>query len=353
MDFPAYVPAAVRAHITDLLDGDCSAHFERGWRAMLDDSERKVSDLERKIDYGVRVGRDDYLDQFRLELAEERKHRDRLAGDVDCLHRLAHDARMQAAYTALTAEFTGDHQWVSFIRAAWAARMDFAPYRERLKLADELKGEIAKAADKLAALLDRFGCTGDHGPGEFFSVQALLESTDNHESNDRNLHMWRGMREYIFGNKPSRNVASVGKDSQDSDSPIEIRIVALDSPLVIDHAEETRNTLRYAWGTAPSVSALMRTLAGTARAFTPSESGMIGAAIASQKSVKKVEYLRALGNLLTDVHHFTLTTPIMRAMAVVANVAVNLPGVDATYDDVRKALAKLGGGRLEDLSGKQ
>jgi len=70
---------------------------------------------------------------------------------------------------------------------------------------------------------------------------------------------------------------------------------------------------------------------------------MIGAAIASRQRSAKTEYLRALGNQLTDAHCFTLTMPIMQAMAIVANVAINLPDVDVTYDDVRKALVKLGG----------
>ena len=52
---------------------------------------------------------------------------------------------------------------------------------------------------------------------------------------------------------------------------------------------------------------------------------------------------QAFGNLLTDVHDFALTTPIMQAMAIVANVVINLPDVDVNYDDVRKAFAKPGG----------
>ena len=41
----------------------------------------------------------------------------------------------------------------------------------------------------------------------------------------------------------------------------------------------------------------------------------------------------------------------MQAMAIVANVVINLPDVDVTYDDVRKVL-KLGGERLENLGKK-
>jgi hypothetical protein len=102
-------------------------------------------------------------------------------------------------------------------------------------------------------------------------------------------------------------------------------------------APEEKNALRYAWGTAPEFSALLETVASAARDFKPSETGMIGAAIESRQRSPKTEYLRAFGNLLTDVHGIALTTPIMQAMAITANVVINLPDVYVTYDDVRKS----------------
>jgi hypothetical protein len=39
-------------------------------------------------------------------------------------------------------------------------------------------------------------------------------------------------------------------------------------------------------------------------------------------------------------------------MAIVATVVINLPEVDVTYDDARKALAQLGGERLENSGEK-
>ena len=72
---------------------------------------------------------------------------------------------------------------------------------------------------------------------------------------------------------------------------------------------------------------------------------MVGVAIESRQRSPKTEYLRAFGFLVT-VHRLAnwqiaLTTPVMQAMAIAANVAMNLPDVDVTYDDVRKALSKL------------
>lgn len=63
---------------------------------------------------------------------------------------------------------------------------------------------------------------------------------------------------------------------------------------------------------------------------------MVGAAIQSRQSSVKTEYLRAFAHLLNDVHHLKMTPGILRAMAVTANVTINLPDVDVTYDDVRK-----------------
>ena len=42
----------------------------------------------------------------------------------------------------------------------------------------------------------------------------------------------------------------------------------------------------------------------------------------------------------------------MQAMAIVANVVINLPDVDVTYDDARKALAVLSPERLENSGEK-
>lgn len=359
MDFPAYVPAAVRAHITRLIEGD--SWEPQGWRASLAwaaslaNAEESLSRIERAIETYLRRGEDDYLPSLRIQKAEALAHRDRLAGDVDCLRRLAHDARMRDAFALLTREFTDDKQWRNFIYAAWAARVDFAKYRDRLKQAAELKGDIADAAETLAKLIRQFSETGINGPGEFYSIPELLRQTDNHEMQGHNLAMWRSMRRHVLGDLPRQDIPEA-KPVEESGEPPTVEIVRVflvpEEKAEIDPEEEALNMLRYAWGTAPDFSALLGTMANAARSFKPSESGMIGAAIESRQRSAKTEYLRAFGNLLTDVHGFALTTPIMQAMAFVANVVINLPDVDVTYDDVRKALAKLGAERLENSGEK-
>ena len=353
MDFPAFVPAAVRAYITALIEG---ASWEpMGWAESLASAERQLAEIESAIETKTRCGEVDYLDGLRKQRAEAVEHRDRLAGDVDCLRRLARDARMADAFALLTREFTADKQWRDFTYAAWAARVNYSRYRDRLKRAAELKAEIANAADTLAKLIRQFSETGINGPGEFYSISELLRQTDNYEMQGHNLHMWRSMRQHVLGDLPRRDVPET-EPAEESGEPPTIEItrafLAPEEKSEIDPKEEARNMLGYAWGIAPDFSALLGTMANAARSFKPSESGMIGAAIESRQRSAQTEYLRAFGNLLTDVHNFTLTTPIKQAMALVANVVINLPDDNVTYDDVRKALARPGGEPLENSGEK-
>jgi hypothetical protein len=151
------------------------------------------------------------------------------------------------------------------------------------------------------------------------------------------------MRRYILGDPPEWDV----KDKKPAEeggkpmAPIEIVRVPIDEKPEITPEEERRNMLRYAWGTAPDFSALLETVARAARSFKPSAPGMIGASVKSRQHNQKTEYLRAFGKLLT-VQGFALTTPIMKEMVITASVVINLPDVDVTYDDVRKALQRLG-----------
>lgn len=351
MDFPAHVPAAVRAHITTLIEGD--QREPHGYAASLANAEQHLSEIEQKIEARTSRGENEDLNKLRQQRIDAVKHRGRLAGIVDCLHRLAHDSRMLGAFGLLTTEFSDDEQWRGFVYAAWAARMDYAPYRERLKTAAELKEEIVETADKLAKLIRQFKKLGVNGPGEFYSVPDLLRKTDNHELQERDLYGWRAMRKHLLGDRqelePEPNdQPELDLPPSESDRVIEvdgvtvhlpnIRFVSPGDPVEPDPLAD----LRSAWQVSPPFSALLETVAKVARDFQPSEYGMIGAAIDSRQHSEKTEYLRAFASLLTNVHHLTLTPVVMKAMAIVATVVINMPEVDVTYDDVRKGVAKLG-----------
>jgi hypothetical protein len=341
MKFPAYIPAAVREYVTQLIEGDSWEPV--GLQESLARAERRLAEIDEKIQSCIRWGKDDYLPGLEKERAEALAHRDSLAGDIDCLRRLVQDERMREAYALLTREFTDDRQWRNFIYAAWAARADFAKYRDRLKRAAELADEIAQTAETLAKLIRQFSATGINGPSEFYSIPELLRQTDNHELEGHNLHMWRSMRRHILGDPPEWDVQDEkpAEEGGEPVPPIKIVRVLIDEKPEITPEERARNVLRYAWGTAPEVSELLETLASAARAFKPSAPGMFGAAIKSRKRSPKTEYLRAFGNLLTEEHGIALTTPIVTAMAITATVVINLPDVDVTHDDARKALQNL------------
>lgn len=354
MDFPAYVPAAVRAHITTLIKGD--SWVSQGWAASLATAEEELSRIDQDIETSLHRGEDDRLSSLRIEKADALAHRNGLASAVDCLYRLAHDSRMADAFAVLTREFIDDQQWRDFIHAAWAAQMNFKPYRERLTRAKELKGEIAGAAARLARLLRQFAETGINGPSEFFSIPELLRHTDHYEEQGRNLYMWRTIRHHVLGDLPDREIPEAKPDGADAKPPtpdeIVIEFMAPGERVEIDPLVQARDTLRYAWGTAPDFPALLDTVADAAKNFQPSDYGMIGAALQSRQRSLKAEYLRAFGHLLTDAHGLALTTPIIQAMAITANVVINSPDVDVTYDDARKTLAKPDGKRLENSDEK-
>lgn len=343
MDFPAYVPAAVRDYIAALIEGD--PWEPKGWATVLVNADEELNRIDRAIETYLRRGEDDYLPSLRAQRVEALAHRNSVAGEVDCLRRLAHDTRMHEAFALLTCEFTGDEQWRRFIRAARVARVDFAKHRDRIKLAAELQGKIADTAEKLAALIRQFSDIGLIGPDDFYSIPELLRQTENHEMQGHNLHMWQSMRRHVLGDALPRNNPET-EPAAGCGLPVrhtQIDLVPMSGKPTIAPEEEARNLLRYAWGTAPDFPALLGTVAKAAQSFSSDASGMIGAALQSRQRSPKTEYLRAFGSLLTDAHGVTLTTTIMQAVAIVANVVINLPDVDVTYDDVRKALARLGG----------
>jgi hypothetical protein len=280
------------------------------------------------------------LNELRRQKLEAINHRDWLAEELSCLKRLGHHRDMPQVFELLQHDFPDGEKVEDFIYCAWAARIDFAKYREGLKKASKIKQEIAEVANNLSKLLHMLSNTGVMGPGELFSIPELLKQTDNHNLNDHNLQMWRSMRMHILGDKLDRcfEDSSIIHSEQVSNQPVNIQIIPIESNIKIDPAEEQRNMLRYAWGTAPDVSALIETISKAAFNFQPKESDMIGAAVQSRQHSQKTEYIRALWFLLSDSHKFLLTLQIRKAICLVANVVLDSPEIEVTLDDVNKAL---------------
>lgn len=349
MKFPAYVPAAAREYFTSLIDGNEGE--QDGLGAALASAEQRLSEIEQAIEVKRRRGEIEYLVSLRRQESETRKHRDALAGEVDCLRRLAHDARMRDAYALLISEVSSDEEVSCIIDSAWSARLDYGDLRERLKQVNEQKEVIACTADKLARELEKFSTTGVVAPAEFHSVRELLRKTDNDEWWGQNREIWKAMRKHVTGDAEKRKLKpdrqreldlplseSEGERESKQLNQVDINIQFV-KPGDSVAEQDPQAALRYAWEKAPPVSGLLKTLAQAARDFKAREEGLIGVAIDSRQGSVKADYLRAFAYLLITTYNFSPTNRLMRAMAIIANVAINSPDVDVTCDDVRKVVA--------------
>lgn len=315
MDFPDFVPQAVRQALTAYL------HGEGGGDGLVGSLQRGEAELAR-----LRAALSEWLAvverlpagevpeaykakilDLRREIAQQSQSIERSRRDVGAIRRLGSDARMKEAYLLIVRGWPGGMQQRGFVYAAWAAWLDYHPFRDELKQAADLAAAIESKARELSELLRRFGGTGLYRPEAFYSVAELLRSTDSREDDGRNLYMWRSDRRCL-GLDPSRAGGAV----------------------------------RLAWETAPSLAELLGTLADAARNYSPKHGGMVGAAVASRKRSPKAEYLRAFLHTLRDVHGIEASTrQARRAIAIVASVVLNDPDHEVSYDDVRKAQAGL------------
>lgn len=315
MDFPVYVPEAVRKQIAHYLDGEPERGIP-GYVELRDRESKELSRIEGAMGVKIRRGEDEYLPSLRRQRAETAEQHAMLDRDVQRLQRLALDPRMRDAFAALELEQLGDAQLRGFIHAAWSACIDFSVFRARHRRAKELATKIAGAADELQSLIHQFSGLGLSGPQEFYSIPALLQGADNHDMQDHNLHMWRRMRRHVLGDPTAASSAEQSRDAQSADF------------------------LRYAWGTAPDFSALLVPLSAAARAYGPEQSGFIGAGLNSRKSTPKTAYIRALAALLRDQYGLTLSARVKQAMAITATVVLNDPDDPVTTSDVSSAVSR-------------
>lgn len=254
--------------------------------------------------------------------------------EVETFQRLALRPEMQQAYSRLAGALSTDADLKNFIRAAWKANIDYGAFRDQLKEATEIAREVAGAAGKLHDLLRKAEEFDTYLPGEFFSIRSLLQNTD-HDSRHRNHHMWRGMREFVLGDTPDQPPDGEGSVPAEI---AEIAIVGIGRKESRDPDVETRDTLHYAWGTAPNMCHFIATMQRAAQDCVPSETGTISAGVSSRKRNRKTEYLRGFASLLGE-YSIECSAEIMNAMAVTATVVLDDADTDVTYDDVRKAVA--------------
>ena len=334
MDFPSYVPNAVRELIAGMIDGDIGVDWaDLGWRGALESADRELRRLE-----GLQqtVHDPDGLNNLRVACAEQRAHAEAIGENIASLERLALRPEMQAAYARLVGALGTDAELKAFIRAAWGAHMNYGTFRDRLKEAAEIARKVADAAGTLHDLLQKAEGFGTYLPGEFFGIRSLLRNTD-HDPDDRNHYMWQRLRHVVLGDRPD----PLPQDTNVVPIRLEVVLVSALDATPLDPEEQARNMLNYAWGTAPDMRHVVATMQRAAQDCVPTETGTIGAAVSSQKRNRKTEYLRGFASLLRNEYRIDLTAEIMNAMAATATVVLNDADTDVTYDDVRKAVASI------------
>lgn len=336
MEYPKYVPEKVKRLIDSYLIGEPARDIP-GYLSLLSDAERSLEKITSIIRWRTERGDDDYLPSLRFQRLEAEEHRNTLKRDVDCFERIAMDSRMEGCYQYISEDGFAADNADKFAKAAWATNLDYSKYRDRIKQVDDLRGDIAKAAQKLALLLREAATVGySNWPSELFSISELLRKTDNNGESRRNFFMWQSMRRVVLGDREVSASQQPQFDIGSRTAPVEIQLVSMERLPEVDPEEEFRNTLRYAWGTAPELSELLQTVAAAAKSFYPKENGVIGAAIEKRQNNQKTDYLRGFGKSLTEDHGFSLSPSVKKAMAVIATVVLDSPEIDVTYDDVRK-----------------
>jgi len=256
VNFPNYVPAAVRKYITLILDG--TDIEPQGLKKQLSESKVGLQKINRTLSYSIEQNDQNASDVFRKDEAVVKETCAYLEREIACLEQLATDPRMKDVYINLENEFADQPamKWQEFIFAAQSANIDFSIYRENIKKAKELSKKVSINAKKLSELLHETENIGfSNWPHEFFSAPAFLQ------------------------------------------------------------------TLSYATD-----------------GFEHYEIGMVGAALSSRKSCVKTQYIRAFAEGLFNSSRLEKTIAVMHAIATVTTIVLNDPDIDATYDDVKKAL---------------
>jgi hypothetical protein len=296
MKFPDYVPATVRASMTDRLEG--TQWSGPGRRHYLERAESRLEHLKEAFadqEEGI-------SDAARMALHEARDSYLAKAKEVFCLERLVEDERMRAVYRGLAVALPDEEQQEHFITAAWQADRDYGRERERERLAEEARREIADLALQLADALQRAkkrGVGNSMSPG-IFGMRQLIEKTE-HEPGHRDLDLWHNRRHAVF-------------DS---------------------------NAHYYIWSIAPDTGRMLVAMAHAAQEAGSPEPGAVEAALSSRRSNRKAEFLRAFVAMMRE-RRLPVDPPIHEAMAITATVVLNDAELDVSRDDVRKAVGSVG-----------
>ena len=259
------------------------------------------------------------------------------------IRRLCEDPRMATVYAKLAEECTNDADLSRFLSAAWRAAKDFSTLRKEKAAAKQLLTQVDELAQKLAQTLNEIQSSNTvNAPEAFTSIWHLLNYRKDVES-----VLYQPPLDEEAGLALSQNQGEVSLPRQRLDEratkqalPTEAyyQQVAIDYRVIADTLGEDEAKLYKALSKTPRVSALLLSLAGIAKDVEPQMEESTTIAIASRKENAKVSYIRAFGALLGEGEPISINANVMHAIAATANVVLNEPDVDISYDDVRKAL---------------
>jgi len=341
MNFKSFVPASARRYIEETILGSPD---NDGLEKVLANANQRLSEIS--VSLQKKLQDDGILDSDDLkkkDMAEA--YRDQCVGDIAFLHRLGSDLRMEAAYQGLEGIFTNNNQWHRFLHSCWGARIDFHKYRERIKNVADRSKEIAEQAEALALNIRALDQVLTDLPLELHSIQALLRQTENHSLFDRNLEMWRIHRGVVLGDQPSADLEDTRLGQRDTS--IEKVVVwneeTGNEKTSASEIDQYLSSVRYAWGLAPDFASLLFKVAEIMKDFSPKEHGYIGAGVASRESNEKTAYIRALYSLLSDGCGIEMSLPVRKAIASITTIALDHRDIEATLDDVTKAISSYEG----------
>ncbi|KUO66921.1 MAG: hypothetical protein APF80_09170 [Alphaproteobacteria bacterium BRH_c36] len=206
---------------------------------------------------------------------------------------------MGDAYLALSAELTEDQHWIAFIDAARNARKQFPEYRRIHKKAAQLLSEFSTVAQKLASLLAELQRTNVRLPVELQRHDEDIEVYFS-PSESQVVRDLKGLR--FLERALIQHTANSGTPLDLGRYLIKVSKIAGQFP--VDFA-------------CPGVEA----------------------AISTRQDSKKTAYLRAFGALL-KYSSINLSAPVVRAMAITANVILDDVDLSISEDTVRKALKR-------------
>lgn len=269
-----------------------------------------------------------------------------LASQIETIKRLGEDERMRPAYSLLTKELPDDTQLFRFLRAAWAANRKYSADRDDLKRAKALANHIRETSKVLSEQLIEFQkIEMDDNPPEFFDIRHLLSKSESEHSSAYHFERWQFLKGHVIGECHPVSPEVCPNDESLEPYPFTYLYEEYEKQLTAEAEAitktygDTQADLHLAWRSSPQLPALLDIVSEAAAEYAPQKAGFVGAATSSRKANIKTEYLRALADILTEDPVIPLSKDIMKAMVSVANVVINDPEIDTSYDDVRKALS--------------